>query len=450
MSSASALPRGEADLLQQHADLEQVGHRLALRDHVVRDRLAPEAPMDVRGCLEDRELRARALAVGRKRGAQQPRRRELAQQQGDAGVLAEREIVDLDAGDAQQLGDRGLVNVGVLPQVERRQVEAERAQREAQRREPVAGERRGAVGGERSADDREVGVEGLGRRVGRQLGVRRTRGDVARDLARGRGKPRIDARQRLPVGLVLAVRVGIARTLGECQQRLGRPHEARRHRQLGAECVHLVEVGAERERTLRARGVTERLGRHERIAVAVAADPAAHAEERRHLVACEGPVGFADRGRYRTVEPRHLGEEGRAIEVEAVLDLVDHPQARQAQHRGLPEREHVPADRRLELALLLLGERRAVARVQRPRDRALGVLDALALDLGRMRGEHRAHRRSREPGARRPRGRRRSPRAGRARGRGCRAAAGSPTARARDGAGSGARPRRCWRGARSS
>ena len=56
MSTASAVAAQQPGLLQQHGDLEQVGHRLALRDHVVRQRRRAEAPVDVGGRVDDREL----------------------------------------------------------------------------------------------------------------------------------------------------------------------------------------------------------------------------------------------------------------------------------------------------------------------------------------------------------------------------------------------------------
>ena len=51
----------QPDFLEQHADFEQVGHRLALGDDVVRDRSSAEVAMHVRSGIEDRELVSREL-----------------------------------------------------------------------------------------------------------------------------------------------------------------------------------------------------------------------------------------------------------------------------------------------------------------------------------------------------------------------------------------------------
>ena len=69
------------------------------------------------------------------------------------------EIVEARRGRREQLGDRALVHVGVLPQVERRQMEAEHVDRAAQpRSRPRA--TTPAVGAlERQRDHGEVGGE---------------------------------------------------------------------------------------------------------------------------------------------------------------------------------------------------------------------------------------------------------------------------------------------------
>jgi hypothetical protein len=75
--------------------------------------------------MEDRQLAARLVRVVDAGRRQRPRRGELVEQQRDAGVLVQRQVVDAGARDRQQFGHGALMHVGVLPQVERRQVEAE-------------------------------------------------------------------------------------------------------------------------------------------------------------------------------------------------------------------------------------------------------------------------------------------------------------------------------------
>ena len=61
------------------------------------------------------------------------------------------------------------------------------------------------------------------------------------------------------------------------------------------------------------------------------------------------------------------------------------------------KREHLPVESRLEFHRFVGGERHAVAPLQEPRDLAFAIEDALALDLGRVRRQHRAHQRVGEP-----------------------------------------------------
>jgi len=125
----------------------------------------------------------------------------------------------------------------------------------------------------------------------------------------------------------------------------------------------------------------QRRGIDERVAVAVAADPLAHAEE-------AGDLAAGQRRLELFVEDRDLRQEGRPVVAERVVDLVLDRQLRRAQHPRLPELGHAGAQQRL------VGGKLARARGRRPRreqlgDRALGVEDALALDFGRMRRQHR-------------------------------------------------------------
>ena len=164
----------QPDLLQQHADLEQVGHRLALRDHVVRQRGGAEAAVDVRR-RRARIASSAARALRVRRGAASAASRgagELAREQRDALVLRQRRVVGGDAGAREQLGDDRLVHVGVLAQVERREVEAEHLDRALQRRE--APRRRAAPRRARRASARSR------RRSASELRRRRVRRQLAR------------------------------------------------------------------------------------------------------------------------------------------------------------------------------------------------------------------------------------------------------------------------------
>ena len=133
----------------------------------------------------------------------------------------------------------------------------------------------------------------------------------------------------------------------------------------------------------------------ERVAVPVAADPRPHAQERRQQAPAEGVAAEA-RGEVR-IERRQPVEERVAVVRESVLDLVDDLQARQAQHRGLPEAEHAAGEAPFDVGALGVGERHAVALRHELRDPALRIEDAPALNFGRMRRQHRRQVRVRAP-----------------------------------------------------
>ena len=247
---------------------------------------------------------------------------------------------------------------------------------------------------ERARDRLQIGGEVRRRGVRRQLAVWRERRHVAGQRARRRGEPGVDADQRLPVRLVGTVGVVVMRRRSEPEQFLRRLYEPRRQRKLAAERVDLAEIMSEGDGGLRRDRILERCRNDEGIAVAVAADPRSRTQERRQREA-----GGAARGREplaqarleRKVEARHLAEERVAIVGEAVVDLVLHAQLRQPDHRRLPEHQNLAAEAGFEFARLVGREQDPVAPLQQPDDLALAIENALALDLGRMRGEHRAH-----------------------------------------------------------
>ena len=175
--------------------------------------------------------------------------------------------------------------------------------------------------------------------------------------------------------------VAVAGALGELAQ-LGRHlHQQRRHRQLAAQLVHLGQVEAQHRLALARQRHAQGRGADVRVAVAVAADPVAHAEERRDLEA--GQVPFDLR-----IELRDLAQEGALVVAERVVDLVGDAQLGGAQQAGLPQLRDAGAQRGLVLGALGLVVQ-AVAPADQLGHRALGVQHALALHLGRVRGQHR-------------------------------------------------------------
>ena len=97
------------------------------------------ARMRLGGGAHDREFGCGLLGVVDERAGQQPRAGQLAPQQRDARGFVERQVVRLDAGDLQQIGDDARVDVGVLPQIQRGEVEAAGLDRADQPAERAAG-----------------------------------------------------------------------------------------------------------------------------------------------------------------------------------------------------------------------------------------------------------------------------------------------------------------------
>ncbi len=152
----------------------------------------------------------------------------------------------------------------------------------------------------------------------------------------------------------------------------------------------------ERDARLLREGMLEHLRGDVRIAVAVAADPGADGEKRREPRLALERVALFERRLEVGVKARQLGEQRHAEVIEAVRNLVGDFQPRQAQHRSKPQPQHLARQRLIRLVALAhaTGERALRDQVG---DRALAVEDALALDFGRVRGQHRADTRAREP-----------------------------------------------------
>ena len=78
--------------------------------------------------------------------------------------------------------------------------------------------------------------------------------------------------------------------------------------------MQLLEIEAQRAGALPARGLTQHVGRDERVAVAIAADPAAHAQEGRNLWIVPGRVKRRERVLEGRVEARQFPQEGLVVE----------------------------------------------------------------------------------------------------------------------------------------
>ena len=118
----------------------------------------------------------------------------------------------------------------------------------------------------------------------------------------------------------------------------------------------------ERDARLGAVRVLQRVGHDERIAVAIAADPRPHDQKRGNdrLAAKVARMPLIKIG----IKPRDLVEKRIPVVGDAVVDLVLHLQLGQPQHRGLPQREHLPIQPRLHGVLLVGRKRAAIAPLQ--------------------------------------------------------------------------------------
>ena len=86
--------------------------------------------------------------------------------------------------------------------------------------------------------------------------------------------------------------------------------------------MQFVEVEIERTFALHAQRATQHFGHHEWIAVAVAADPAPHAEKRRQFGVLESRVVGRELVFDLGIDPRQLAQECVVIIGEIVGDLI--------------------------------------------------------------------------------------------------------------------------------
>ena len=86
---------------------------------------ATECRMRLGGGAEQGEFAERLLAVFDEGGAERPRAAQFAEQQADAGVLAQRQIGHAGNCGVEQFRDRAFMHGGILPDVEPGKMEAE-------------------------------------------------------------------------------------------------------------------------------------------------------------------------------------------------------------------------------------------------------------------------------------------------------------------------------------
>ena len=322
----------ETRLLGQQQNLEQVAHGVGHADHVGLDRPRVEGDRLAR---HGQGFHDAGGALGQLRPRRQERARvvELGGEHLQALVLGQGGVVLDDAGEAQDLRHRRLVDAAVLADVEAGEGEAEALdQRLHPGQAAVAGDLAEPGGPEAPADQFEVGsqvgepVGGLVRRLVQRSSVLEAGAELADSL---------DHEAELaPVGLVadlaVAGRLALRReplpfgVAGEGLEQLVRDrHLAVGERQLAAQGPELFLDPAERRAPLHPDRPAGDLRRDVRVAVPVAADPGAVAQAE----AWDGGLTvFTESALQRPLDvfadARHRLPDHVAEEVEPLLDLV--------------------------------------------------------------------------------------------------------------------------------
>lgn len=124
----------------------------------------------------------------------------------------------------------------------------------------------------------EIGLQLPDALIGRALADRPPR-DLDLQLFGRRRQARIDAGDREAIGLTAPMRRGVRRALRQRAQLFRDVSEMRRDRQFRAEHVQLFEVELHHPARLQPQRAAHHIGGDERIAIAVAADPASHPQE---------------------------------------------------------------------------------------------------------------------------------------------------------------------------
>ena len=332
--------------------------------------------------MEHRQFAQRLVAVFDEGRGQRPRIAQFAGQQRDPRVFAQREIGGAGRRGIQQLGNGAFVHGGILPHVETGEMKAETIHRPAQQPQPAARDHAGIIRDQRAVEHVEIGLELLHAGIGRGFADRRPGGFHLQPQCR-RGEPGIDAGYRQPIRLAASMRRRIGRTCRQRAQFFRDVGQMRGQRKLGAERMQFLEIKSHDAAALQPQRAAHHIGGDEGIAVAIAADPASHPQERRQPAI--GAVFLAQPIFQCAMQPRHLVQEGVVVERKPVGDFVEHGELGPAQQIGLPQGHHRAAQLLVAGRDFIRRELDPFAPVQQCRDLHLAVDGALAAHFGRMR-----------------------------------------------------------------
>ena len=331
--------------------------------------------------LEHGQLAMHLLAVVGMRHLQRAHIRQHLLQAGTLAGFVEGAVVVLQLRHAQQFGHHGLVFLGVLAQVHRGQMEAEHLHRTQQFGQAQRQQRRSVVFAQRAFEQTQMGQQFIGGGIGLAAHGRRIgRIGAGALLQRGRHTG-VDADYHAAVRLVLAVHIGVAHGIGQCLQFGLHINQDGGHGQLQPQRIEFMQVVRERRFAMQAERQCQRFRADKGVAVAVAADPVAHAEERRNRLARQG---FFQLG----VQVRHFAQEGAVVVGQRVADFVGHAEFFVAQHARLPQLGDAGLEQQ-GVAIPLAGGDDLLALGHQLRNGALGGQDDGALHFGGVRRQHR-------------------------------------------------------------
>ena len=153
--------------------------------------------------------------------------------------------------------------------------------------------------------------------------------------------------------------------------------------------MQLVEIKVTCARALHAQGLAQHLGRNERIAVAIPADPASHPQERRNLDRAVGRIDGLEIVLHCAEQTRNLVQKGVIVIGQPVRHFVEHRELGPTQHAGLPQRVNRLTQPFIAAGNFLAREPHAFAPVQQIRNLHFAIKRAFAPHLGRVGGQHR-------------------------------------------------------------
>ena len=298
-----------------------------------------------------------------------------------------------DARLGKQLAKRLLVKCGVLPHIENRRMKSKHRELAAQRLDEIANQGLGTGGIQRFLEYRDVGGEVFGVTVNRRS-IRMIARNKHLEPHQMRGKPPrflgVLKLQGADAGIfVMSIKLG-RKTRKEILERGRHLLEIPAQWQVVREAFKLPCKQAQRVEAQRSERVRSHLGRHARMPVAVATDPSAEANHRRHvfqvierearLLPCFAKVRVRARNSF--------GKNFAQIEQRVFQFLVD-AWAGDMDLTGAPQRFQSRLQRAASALALPFGKGRVFTLLHDVVNLAMAFAHGLAFCLGRVGGEHR-------------------------------------------------------------